>query len=142
MSSELLVRAPLGLLPVLIFLAVLLYMDSYKLVGLRAVLTVIGSGVVMVIIAYLVSLLLLEQLQLDRGTLIRYVAPVIEEPLVEEVKKVRNLVFTKLHPECTLCHFSGYSDLCQLSQAGTCVYHEGVKEMKSLRDKPSASKEQ
>ena len=58
---------------------------------------------------------------------------VIEEPLIEEVKKVRNLVFTKLHAECTLCHFSGYSDMCQLSQAGTCVYHEGIKEMKALR---------
>ncbi len=75
---------------------------------------------------------------------IRPIAPVIEEPvieelvieqpLLEEVKKVRNIVFTKLHPECTLCHFSGYSDLCQLSQAGTCVYHEGLKEMKALRN--------
>ena len=60
--------------------------------------------------------------------------PIIEQPIVEEVKKVRNLVFTKLHPECTLCHFSGYSDMCQLSQAGTCVYHEGIKEMKALRN--------
>lgn len=75
---------------------------------------------------------------------IRPPAPVIEEPLVAEVKKVRNLVFTKLHPECTLCHFSGYSDLCQLSQAGTCVYHEGLQEMKKLRKQsgPSADKDQ
>ena len=65
---------------------------------------------------------------------IKPIAPVIEEPLIEEVKKVRNLVFTKLHPECTLCHFSGYSDMCQLTQAGTCVYHEGLKEMKALRN--------
>ena len=70
---------------------------------------------------------------------IRPPSPVIEEPIVEEVKKVRNLVFTKLHPECTLCHFSGYSDLCQLSEAGTCVYHEGLQEMKELRKQSGSS---
>lgn len=64
---------------------------------------------------------------------IRPPAPVIEEPVVEEVKKIRNLVFTKLHPECTLCHFGGYSDLCQLSQSGTCIVHESVQESKNLR---------
>ena len=44
MSTDLLIRAPVGLLPVLIFLVILLYMDSYKLVGLRAVLRVVVAS--------------------------------------------------------------------------------------------------
>ncbi len=70
---------------------------------------------------------------------IKPVTPAVAEPLVEEVKKVRNLVFTKLHADCTLCHYSGYSDLCQLTQAGTCAVHEGVKESIKLRKESSAS---
>ena len=37
MSLDLLARAPVGLLPVLIFLVILVYMDSYKLVNLKSV---------------------------------------------------------------------------------------------------------
>ncbi len=70
---------------------------------------------------------------------IKPIAPAVTEPIAEEVKKVRNLVFTKLHADCTLCHYSGYSDLCQMSQAGTCVIHEGIKESKALRNQPEAS---
>ena len=44
MLSDLLIRAPVGLLPVLIFLVILLYMDSYKLVSLRTILWVIFAG--------------------------------------------------------------------------------------------------
>ena len=41
---EILARAPVGLLPVLIFLVILVWMDSYKLVSLKAVLAVIVLG--------------------------------------------------------------------------------------------------
>ena len=44
MSPDMLIRAPVGLLPVLIFLVVLVWMDSYKLVRLRTVLAVIVAG--------------------------------------------------------------------------------------------------
>ncbi len=37
-------RAPVGLLPVVAFLAVLVYFDSYKLVSLRAVVLTIVVG--------------------------------------------------------------------------------------------------
>ena len=37
-------RAPVGLLPVVVFLAVLVYFDSYKLVSLRAVIGTILVG--------------------------------------------------------------------------------------------------
>ena len=44
MSADILIRAPVGLLPVLSFLIVLLYMDSYKLVSLKTVLMAIILG--------------------------------------------------------------------------------------------------
>lgn len=81
MASELLIRAPLGLLPVVIFLAALVYMDSYKLVGFRAVLWVIAAGAVMTVIAYFANGALFGYLDIDRLLLVRYVAPPVEELL-------------------------------------------------------------
>ena len=67
-----------GFLPVLLFLAALILMDSYKLVSRRSVALAIGAG----ILAALVSLLL-NRLLLDRGidamVLRRYVGPLVEE---------------------------------------------------------------
>ena len=81
MSTDLLIRAPLGLLPVVIFLFVLLYMDSYKLVSLKSVLWVIVAGAVLPLIAYIINGFLMEAFEVEYGTLIRYVAPVTEETL-------------------------------------------------------------
>lgn len=81
MSTDILIRAPVGLLPVLIFLFVLLYMDSYKLVGLKTVLWVIVAGASMTVIAYFVNGLLLELLQIDFKSFTRYVSPLSEEIL-------------------------------------------------------------
>ncbi|MCH8135620.1 MAG: hypothetical protein IIB77_06550, partial [Proteobacteria bacterium] len=44
MTQNLFVVAPIGLLPAIIFLVTLLYMDSYKLVSMRAIIRVIGIG--------------------------------------------------------------------------------------------------
>ena len=71
MSTEILIRAPLGLLPVLIFLVVLLYLDSYKLVGLKAVLWVIVAGALMTVAAYFINGYIEDLLQIDRRTLVR-----------------------------------------------------------------------
>jgi len=81
MSTDILIRAPVGLLPVLIFLVVLLYMDSYKLVGLKTVLWVIAAGALMTVAAYFVNGFLLEQLQIDYRSFTRYVSPWSEEIL-------------------------------------------------------------
>lgn len=81
MSTDVLIRAPVGLLPVLIFLFVLLYMDSYKLVGLKTVLWVIVAGALLTIAAYFVNGFLLEQLQIDYKSFTRYVSPLSEEGL-------------------------------------------------------------
>jgi len=66
-------------LPVVIFIFVLLYMDSYKLVGLKTVLWVIVAGALMAILAYFVNGYLLEQLHIDFRSFTRYVSPLSEE---------------------------------------------------------------
>ena len=65
MSTDMLIRAPVGLLPVVIFLIALLYMDSYKLVRLRTVLWVVAAGALMLLPAYFINGALMEWLQID-----------------------------------------------------------------------------
>jgi len=69
-----------GVLPVLLFLAALLILDSYKLTTRRAVLRSIGWGLVAAGIAYVVNASLLRA-GLDSVLLRRYAAPVVEESL-------------------------------------------------------------
>lgn len=71
--------ALIGLAPVLAFLAALLYLDSYKLVALRTVVVVVVLGVVAAIVSYFVNGAILSSTTIDRTTLARYVAPVVEE---------------------------------------------------------------
>ncbi len=81
MSTDLLITAPVGLLPVLIYLVTLLYMDSYKLVRFRTVLLVIVAGGIATIAAYFLNGYLLDVLPLDFRSFTRYVSPVTEEIL-------------------------------------------------------------
>ena len=53
MSANTPLHALVGLLPVLTFLAALLYMDSYKLVKLRAVIAVVACGALVAGASYL-----------------------------------------------------------------------------------------
>jgi RsiW-degrading membrane proteinase PrsW (M82 family) len=85
MLTDLLTRAPVGLLPVLIFLLVLLYMDSYKLVNLRTVLWVILAGSLLPVAGYWLNGYAIGQLGWDLPTYSRYAAPVIEEGLKASV---------------------------------------------------------
>lgn len=74
-------RAPLGLLPVLLFLVTLVYLDSYKLVRLRAILQMIVAGAGAAAVSYLVNGSLLGASGMDPATVTRYLAPFIEEVL-------------------------------------------------------------
>ena len=85
MLTDLLSKAPVGLLPVLIFLIVLLYMDSYKLVSLRTVLWVIFAGALLPVAGYWINGYAIEVLAWDLPTYSRYAAPVIEEGLKASV---------------------------------------------------------
>ena len=81
MSTEILIRAPVGLIPVLSFLIVLLYMDSYKLVGIKTVLWVIVAGACITVLTYFVNGFLFDQLNIEFRSFTRYVSPVSEEVL-------------------------------------------------------------
>ncbi|MEE8464251.1 MAG: PrsW family glutamic-type intramembrane protease [Gammaproteobacteria bacterium] len=85
MTHNLFVVAPIGLLPAIIFLVTLLYMDSYKLVSMRAIIRVIGIGGLLVILAYFVGSGILDSTQMARVDYSLYVAPVLEELLKASV---------------------------------------------------------
>ena len=85
MLAESITRAPVGLLPVLIFLITLLYMDSYKLVSLRTVLWVILAGALLPVAGYWINGYVIDELGIDFMTFSRYVAPFIEEALKASV---------------------------------------------------------
>ena len=81
MLTDVLSRAPIGLLPVIIFLFVLLYLDSYKLVNFRTILWVILTGALLPIAGYWINGYAIGELGWDFSTYSRYAAPVIEEGL-------------------------------------------------------------
>jgi len=85
MLSDLLTRAPVGLLPVLIFLIVLLYMDSYKLVSLRTVFLVILAGALLPVAGYWINGYAIAALDWEFPVYSRYAAPIIEEGLKASV---------------------------------------------------------
>jgi RsiW-degrading membrane proteinase PrsW (M82 family) len=74
-------RALLGLLPALGLLAVLVYVDAYKLVRLRAVVALLASGALVAAATYALSRLFLERFPMPLPLYSRYVAPVAEELL-------------------------------------------------------------
>ena len=79
MSTNILEAALVGLLPVLSFLAALLYLDSYKLVKLRAIVTIVASGALVAGVSYLINGYALDLVRIDLTHFSRYVAPVTEE---------------------------------------------------------------
>jgi len=70
-----------GFLPVALFLAGLLVMDSYRLLTRRQVAASIAWGALAAVIAFAIHRALLDRAHLDPLALRRYVAPAIEETL-------------------------------------------------------------
>lgn len=85
MLSNLLFKAPIALLPVLFFLLVLVFMDSYKLVRLRTVLWLIVAGALLPFAGYLINEFVIQVLGWDIADYSRYAAPVVEESLKASV---------------------------------------------------------
>lgn len=79
MTFALALHVLVGLSPVLGFLAALVFLDSYKLVAMRAVVLVVLSGVAAAVACYFANGWLLGRLALDLASYSRYVAPVVEE---------------------------------------------------------------
>jgi RsiW-degrading membrane proteinase PrsW (M82 family) len=74
-------RALVGLLPVLSLLAALLYLDSYKLVKLRAVVAAVAGGALVAAAALSLNGIVLDRFDMSVTGFSRYVAPVSEELL-------------------------------------------------------------
>jgi RsiW-degrading membrane proteinase PrsW (M82 family) len=72
-------RVALALLPVLLFLATLRVMDSYKLVSLRMVASALAAGAVAAAACYGINTIILQQLHENRDQYIHFGAPVVEE---------------------------------------------------------------
>ena len=69
----------IGVLPVLGFLAALLYLDSYKLVAMRVVIGIVGAGLIVAVACYFVNGYALGATGVDFTRYSRYISPVIEE---------------------------------------------------------------
>ena len=70
-----------SILPVLGFLAVLMSMDSYRLIPFRSVLRTIIVGVLVAVVCYFINDSLYDRLQLGPTFYSRHVAPLLEETL-------------------------------------------------------------
>ena len=81
MSADVLVRAPIVLLPVLLFLAGLVQLDGYRLVRMRMMLALMATGAVAAALSYLLNNLAFAQFHGSFVTYSRYVSPWIEESL-------------------------------------------------------------
>ena len=68
-----------GLLPVVAFLATLLYLDSYKLVRLRSVIAIVSSGVFVAYTCLAANAYLIGRIGTDFETFARYISPLVEE---------------------------------------------------------------
>jgi RsiW-degrading membrane proteinase PrsW (M82 family) len=72
-------RVTLALLPVLMFLAALRVLDSYKLVSLRTVGTAVEAGAVAAVICFGINTIVFRQLHENPDLYIHFGAPVVEE---------------------------------------------------------------
>lgn len=75
------IKILISLLPVFIFLLILIYLDSYKLVKITNVILLIFIGFVAAILSFVINDFLLANLSVEVATYARYIAPVIEEIL-------------------------------------------------------------
>ena len=81
MSAEVLMRAPIALLPVLLFLVGLVQLDGYKLVRLRMMLALVAAGACASGASYLLNNLAYAHFHGSFLAYSRYVSPWIEESL-------------------------------------------------------------
>jgi RsiW-degrading membrane proteinase PrsW (M82 family) len=81
MYAELLLRAPIALIPVLLFLLALVQLDAYKLLRVRLVLAMVGAGGLAAGASYLINNYAYAAFSGDFTAYTRYVSPWIEECL-------------------------------------------------------------
>jgi RsiW-degrading membrane proteinase PrsW (M82 family) len=75
------VNVAAALLPVLLFLALLVFLDSFKLVSLRSVLLAVAAGAAAALVGARLNVALLDATGLSASAYSRYAAPLVEELL-------------------------------------------------------------
>ena len=110
MKLDLISPMIVSLLPVLTFLAVLLYFDSYKLVRMRMVLGIVGCGAAVAVVSYAINALAITVLDVGVASYARAVAPLVEELF----KGVVIVVLIRTHRigfpvDAAICGFAGGS---------------------------------
>jgi RsiW-degrading membrane proteinase PrsW (M82 family) len=78
---EFLLKAPIALLPVVTFLALLLHLESFRLVDFRTVVRMLLLGALLAAASYLLNSYLIDAMHFDIRGYSRYVAPIVEESL-------------------------------------------------------------
>lgn len=81
MTAQLLMRAPIAFLPVLLFLAGLVQLDGYKLVRLRTMLALVVAGAVAAALSFVINNAAYDHYSGTFRAYSLFVAPWIEEPL-------------------------------------------------------------
>ncbi|HXC55068.1 MAG TPA: PrsW family glutamic-type intramembrane protease [Rhizomicrobium sp.] len=81
MTTQFLIEAPIALAPVLAFLGVLLYFDSYRLINLIELVQAIVAGIALAVAAYYINGTVLQALALDYTAYSRFAGPAVEETL-------------------------------------------------------------
>lgn len=75
------IRVAVSLLPVISFLIVLIYLDSFKLVKISLIIQTIIAGCIAAGISYFINIYMLENSPINLSTYTMYIAPLIEESL-------------------------------------------------------------
>lgn len=81
MTTDFVIHMLLGLLPVICFLVGLLYLDSYKLVGIRWIAGIIFAGGLIAALSYFFHQQFLDAVDIEFANYARYVSPFFEEIL-------------------------------------------------------------
>ena len=81
MSADILLHVLIGLSPVICFLFGLVYLDSYKLVGIRWVSGIIVLGAFVAGVSYVIHTLLLKSIPIQFTAYTYYISPIVEEVL-------------------------------------------------------------
>jgi RsiW-degrading membrane proteinase PrsW (M82 family) len=78
---DLIIRFLVSLVPVMLFLFTLNYLDSFRLVRARSILIALFVGIVVALVSLTLNDFIMQNTGLSRSTASRYVAPFIEETL-------------------------------------------------------------
>ena len=154
-------RLLVGLLPVVLFLLALIFLDSYSLVRPRTLLMTIATGGIVAALVYMTNVFLMPVLGLSPVTFTRYVAPLIEESVkalfvihLIRSHRVGFLVDTAIHAFAIGAGFALVENLYYLQALqgshlvvwvfrgfGTAIMHGGATALFGIASKALADRE-